>query len=168
MICYIGLGSNLGDRQENLRRAIDLLNTIEGIDVKRVSPVYESEPWGPVKDQPDFLNAVIEVSVEKDAHELLCICQRIEQRMGRAPAEKWGPRKIDMDLLYCGFLVVKDSKLVLPHPRIAQRFFVLKPLSDLAAQWKDPVTRKTVIQMLDQLVEQGEGLSAEKKYETAL
>lgn len=155
MLCYISLGSNAGDREGNLRRSLELFKEFPGLTLKRISSVYETQPWGPVKDQPDFLNMAAEVFWDKSARELLKVGQEIEKSLGRKTAQKWGPRNIDVDILYCGQTVLRDKDFVLPHPRIRERFFVLRPMADLAPQWKDPATHKTVAQMLEDLTDPG-------------
>jgi 2-amino-4-hydroxy-6-hydroxymethyldihydropteridine diphosphokinase len=126
----LGLGSNLGDRLANLRRAVDLLDR-DGIGVLRTSRVYETAPVGP--SQPDYLNAVVEVATDLDPHDLLRSCLEVEERMGRVRAERWGPRVIDIDVLTYGSEIIDDADLVVPHPRMHERAFVLVPLLELEA-----------------------------------
>lgn len=130
MLAYLGLGSNLADRLENLQRAVDLLDEHEGLHLLRSSRVYETEPVGG-PEQPDFLNAVIEVDTERSPRELLGACLEVEVAMGRIREERWGPRPIDVDLLTYGDLVLDEPDLVLPHPRMHERAFVLVPLTEL-------------------------------------
>jgi 2-amino-4-hydroxy-6-hydroxymethyldihydropteridine diphosphokinase len=127
--CYVGLGSNLGDRLENLRRAVELLDASDGVAVVRTSSVYETDPVGP--PQPDFLNAVAEISTDLGPHELLARCKAIEAELGRTPGERWGPREIDLDLLLYGDERIDTGELVVPHPRMNERAFVLVPLREL-------------------------------------
>lgn len=127
--CYVGLGSNLGDRLENLRRAVERLDASDGVDVVRTSSVYETDPVGP--PQPDFLNAVAEISTDLGPHELLARCKAIEAELGRTPGERWGPREIDLDLLLYGGERIDTGELVVPHPRMNERAFVLVPLREL-------------------------------------
>jgi 2-amino-4-hydroxy-6-hydroxymethyldihydropteridine diphosphokinase len=129
---YLALGSNLGDRLATLQRAVDLLDARPGIDVVRSSRVYETEPVGP--PQPPYLNAVIEVRTELEPRELLKECLAIENELGRVRAERWGPRTIDIDVLTFGAREISEPDLVVPHPRMHERAFVLIPLSDLTAE----------------------------------
>jgi len=125
---YLGLGSNLGDRLANLRRAVDLL--VEGgVDVVRTSRVYETAPVGP--PQPDYLNAVAEVATDLGPRDLLRACLDVERVMGRVRVERWGPRVIDVDVLTYGTETIEDADLVVPHPKMHERAFVLVPLLEL-------------------------------------
>jgi 2-amino-4-hydroxy-6-hydroxymethyldihydropteridine diphosphokinase len=126
---FIGLGSNLGDRLAHLRRAVDLLSAAEGVEVIRTSRVYETEPVGP--PQPDFLNAVAEASTTLPPSDLMRALLRIEQEMGRVRAERWGPRVIDLDLLNYGPDRIDEPGLIVPHPRMHERAFVMIPLLEL-------------------------------------
>jgi 2-amino-4-hydroxy-6-hydroxymethyldihydropteridine diphosphokinase len=127
---YLGLGSNLGDRLANLRRAVALLNR-QGVRVVRSSRVYETEPVGP--PQPEYLNAVIEAETALAPHDLLRACMAVEQAMGRVRAERWGPRVIDVDVLTYDDERIDEPDLIVPHPRIHERAFVLAPLLELTA-----------------------------------
>lgn len=129
MNAYLGLGSNLGDRLANLQRAVDLLDAGDGVSVLRSSRVYETEAVGP--PQPDFLNAVIEVSTSLGPGDLLGRCLRVEDEMGRVRTVRWGPRVIDVDLLTYGRQTVDLPDLTVPHPRMHERLFVLAPLLEL-------------------------------------
>lgn len=132
LIAYLGLGSNVGDRLANLRTAVDLLDSNDGISVMARSSVYETEPVGGVREQRDFYNAVVKVETDLEPHELLDLCKRVESELGRDPGgERHGPRPIDVDLLLMGDLVVGDDRLRLPHPQIRHRRFVLDPLLEL-------------------------------------
>jgi 2-amino-4-hydroxy-6-hydroxymethyldihydropteridine diphosphokinase len=133
MRAFIGLGSNLGDRAEYLRTAIRALATTTGIDVIQVSSMYETEPvGGPPQD--DYLNAVVEINTLLGHRALFDACMTIEHALGRDRngEERWGPRAIDLDLLAMGDLVVSDPDLEIPHPRLAERAFVLVPWSEIA------------------------------------
>lgn len=127
--CYLGLGSNLGDRAVNLQRAVDLLGGHAGIRVLRSSRVYETDPVGP--PQPDYLNAVVEVETALAARELLHACLDVERELGRVRTERWGPRVIDVDILTYGDETIDEPDLIVPHPRMHERAFVLVPLADL-------------------------------------
>jgi 2-amino-4-hydroxy-6-hydroxymethyldihydropteridine diphosphokinase len=126
---YLGLGSNLGDRLENLRRAVALLWD-RGIRVVRSSRVYETEPVGG-PPQPEYLNAVVEIEVDGSARELLDECLAAEDAMGRERTERWGPRIIDVDVLTFGDETIDEPGLRVPHPRMHERAFVLIPLVEL-------------------------------------
>ncbi len=130
---YLGLGSNLGDRMKFLQFAIDCLALESGQKVCRFSPVYETTPWG-ATDQPLYLNAAIEIETESSPSELLKIVKRIENAAGRSErAVKWVERELDIDILIFDRIVMHSGNLVLPHPRLAYRRFVLQPLSDIAS-----------------------------------
>ena len=126
---YLAIGSNLGDRLANLQSAVDGLAAADGIDVVAVSAVYETDPVGP--EQPDYLNAAVEVDTTLDAHALLAVGQRLEAEAHRVPGERWGPRTLDVDVLFFGDEHLDTADLVVPHPRWQERDFVLAPLADL-------------------------------------
>jgi 2-amino-4-hydroxy-6-hydroxymethyldihydropteridine diphosphokinase len=131
---YLGLGSNLGDRLEHLQAAVDGLAATRGVVVVAVSPVYETAPvGGPPQD--DYLNAVVAVDTTLTPRELLAVAQRLETARRRIHAERWGPRTLDVDVLLVGDARVDDADLVVPHPRLRERAFVLVPLSDLDPAW---------------------------------
>jgi 2-amino-4-hydroxy-6-hydroxymethyldihydropteridine diphosphokinase len=129
--CYIGLGSNLGDRESLLRRACEGLAKDPHITILRGSSIFESEPWG-YAEQPAFLNAVVEIDTELGPLELLLVLQSIEKRLGREKRFKWGPREIDLDLLLYADLQINRRGLTVPHPAMFERAFVLAPLAELA------------------------------------
>jgi 2-amino-4-hydroxy-6-hydroxymethyldihydropteridine diphosphokinase len=129
---FLGLGSNLGDRLGNLQRAVDLLTATPGVRVIRSSRVYETEPVGGPA-QPAYLNAVIEVETDLGARGLLSACLRVEGELGRVRTDRWGPRTIDVDLLTYGEETIGEPDLVVPHPRMHERGFVLAPLTELTA-----------------------------------
>ena len=137
---FVGLGSNLGDRLANLRRAVDLLAAGGAVRVVAVSRVYETAPVGP--PQPDYLNAVAEVRTSLGARELLDHCLAVESEMGRVRAERWGPRTVDLDLLSFGQEEIDEPGLRVPHPRMHERGFVLVPLLELTADPKLPGNRR--------------------------
>jgi len=127
---YVGLGTNLGDREALLRNAVTLLR--ERVDVRAVSSVRETEPWGLV-DQPAFLNAAVEVETELTPRELLDLLLDVERRLGRTrDGPRYGPRTIDLDLLLYGEQVLDEPGLTVPHPRLHERRFALEPLAELA------------------------------------
>lgn len=128
---YLGLGSNLGDRAAHLQSAVDGLSAHPRVRLVSASPVYETEPVGG-PPQPDYLNAVVAVDTDLDARALLGLAKALEAAAGRARGERWGPRTLDVDVLLVGEERVQEPDLVVPHPRIHQRAFVLAPLADLA------------------------------------
>lgn len=128
---YVGLGSNLGDRVAALSSALLALDSAPGVRVVRASAAYESEPWG-VTDQPAFANAVAAVDVAIGPHDLLVVCERVEAELGRVPGVRFGPRAIDLDLLLFGAERIETADLVVPHPRLLERDFVVTPLLEIA------------------------------------
>lgn len=125
---FLALGSNLGDRDAYIREAVAAMP-----DVVAVSPVYETEPVGPPGQGP-YLNAVVELDTELSPRELLELCRSLEMEAGRVRTEHWGPRTLDVDVLLVGDLTVDEPDLVVPHPRMWERDFVLRPLADLAPE----------------------------------
>ena len=136
---YVGAGSNLGDRRQNLDRGLTTLCSLPEVQLRAVSSVYETSPVG-MADQPDFLNAVIAVRSDLPAPALLQRMQEIEAEHGRQRAVRWGPRTLDLDLLLFGSDTVDMPCLRLPHPRMHERAFVLVPLCEIAPNLRDPVT----------------------------
>lgn len=145
---YFSIGSNLGDRYGNLRRAVDQLQ--QHMTITAVSPVYSTAPWGD-SDQPEFLNACVGAVTDLTPEQLLEQVKRIETEMGREPARHWGPRLIDIDILYFNKLLLDQEDLSIPHRYIAERAFVLAPLADIIPGFVDPRTLKTVEMMLDEV-----------------
>ena len=145
-VAYIALGSNLGDKEENLRRAIDLLAQA-GVEIVASSSFYATKPYG-VTDQPDFLNGVVEVNWTGSAVSLLHVLLATEKTMGRQRLRHWGERNIDLDLLFFGKEIINTQELVLPHPDLQNRLFVLEPLCELAADFVHPVLGKTMSLLL--------------------
>jgi 2-amino-4-hydroxy-6-hydroxymethyldihydropteridine diphosphokinase len=127
---YLGIGSNVGDRARHLQGAVDGLAAAERVTVVAVSPVYETEPVGG-PEQPDYLNAVVAVETDLTPRQLLEIAQRLEHEAGRVRGERWGPRTLDVDVLLVGDEHVDEPDLVVPHPRLFERAFVMVPLADL-------------------------------------
>lgn len=146
---YIGIGSNLGNREENCERAIRLL--IEhGITVTKRSSMIETEPWG-VREQPKFINMAVEIGTELDPEGLLHILKKIEEEIGRLPTSRWGPRIIDLDILLYDDLIIETPDLVIPHPGMSERVFVLKPLAEIAPEKVHPVLKKSIKSLLMEL-----------------
>lgn len=145
MITYIALGTNLEDRAHNLARARALLNA--QVTIINVSGIYETEPWG-VTDQPKFLNQVVQGDTKLSALDLLRFIKSIERAMGRRETFRYGPRLIDLDILLFGELILNAPNLVIPHPRMVERAFVLAPLAEIASSHYIPGTGLTVAQAL--------------------
>ncbi len=146
---YVGIGANLGDREESLRRAVELLGAADGIEVFAVSTLRETEPWGPVA-QPPFLNGVVAVETRLGPEALLATLLAVEHALGRRRDEatgRWGPRTIDLDLLLYGDRELDVPGLTVPHPRLHERRFALEPLAELAADAVVP-GRGTVAELL--------------------
>lgn len=150
---YLGIGSNIGDREANLREALERM-AAQGIDVVRRSCLYETEPQE-VRDQAWFLNAVVEARTDLFPLQLLARIQNIERAMGRQRVTPKGPRNIDIDILFYGRSVIQTAELQTPHPHIAARRFVLEPLAEIAPDLRHPVTGKTAGEMLAVLEPQG-------------
>ncbi len=131
---HLGVGSNLGERLAYLQLAVDELAKADGVTVVGVSPVYETAPVGG-PEQPDYLNAVVAVDTTLTARELLRVAQGIEAEAERVRTVRWGPRTLDVDLLLVGDERIDDPDLVVPHPRMTERAFVMVPLADLDPAW---------------------------------
>lgn len=144
---YLALGTNLGDRTANLKQAI--VSLTPQLEVKAKSGIYETPPWG-FEDQPKFLNQVLRAKTYLDPEPLLKHLKRLEVALGRKESFPNGPRLIDIDILFYDDRVVNTPSLVIPHPRLHERGFVLLPLMDIAPDLKHPVTQKSVREMAEQ------------------
>ncbi len=156
---YLGLGSNVGDRERHLRETIARLSAADGVNLVGQSRVYETEPMG-ITDQPRFLNMVVEVEIaeEMGAGELLALAKQIEREVGRTKRERWGPREIDVDVLLIGEERVKEGDFEVPHPRMWERAFVMAPLAELAPEVRGP-TGETAAEIAERLREE-QGINA--------
>ncbi len=146
----VGVGSNLGDREFLIRKAIESLRDLPRTIVARVSSLYETDPVGDV-EQPAFLNAVVWVETELEPRELLWQMLLIEKRMGRVRTQRWGPRPIDLDLLFYGKRVIDEPDLQVPHPEAEHRAFVLIPLSEIDPEFVHPGTGEGIRKLLKKL-----------------
>ncbi len=146
-LVYLSLGSNIGGRADNLRAALEQLAAPD-LRILRISPSYETEPVE-YTPQPWFINLVAEAETELFPRQLLLRIARVERALGRVRTVPKGPRTIDIDILLYGRAIVHTAQLEIPHPRMAERRFVLAPLADLAPDLRHPVTRKSVREMLD-------------------
>ena len=146
-LVYLSLGSNIGDREANLRAALERL-PCPGVRLLRVSSIYETEPLD-YTDQRWFLNLVAEAETSLFPMQLLAHTAKIERELGRVRTVAKGPRTIDIDILLYGTAVIRTARLEVPHPRMAERRFVLSPLAELAPDLRHPVSRRTVREMLE-------------------
>jgi len=147
-VAYLSLGSNMGDRHENLKKALEFLS--QRLRITKLSSVYDTEPME-VADQPRFLNQVCEVSTVLKPEMLLTVAKGIESKMGRLPKSHNLPRPIDIDILFYSDFIMETPDLTIPHVKIAERAFVLIPLSEIAPDLAHPITGKTVRQMFKDL-----------------
>jgi len=146
------LGTNLGEREQNMATALARLQ--ERLCLVAVSSLYETAPWG-VTDQPPFLNAAIAAETDLSPTELLAFAKGMEREMGRQPSGRWGPRLIDIDILLYGDLVLQTPDLVIPHPRLAERAFVLVPLAEIAPDVIHPGHQQTIQALLARVGREG-------------
>lgn len=146
-IVFVGVGSNLNDRQAQIQQALDLLQQDQGMEILRSSSLYETEPVG-VQHQSLFLNAVVQLSTEYSPQDLLAVLQSIEKRMGSQRTSRWGPRCIDLDLLLYDNKLIDQPDLIVPHPELADRAFVLVPLVEIAPSVVHPQRGKSMAELL--------------------
>ncbi|GBE01982.1 bifunctional folate synthesis protein [bacterium BMS3Bbin06] len=148
-IVYIGIGTNLGNREKNCWKALERLEEI-GVRVTKRSSLYETDPWG-VKDQPPFINMAVETETAFLPEDLLVKLKAIETTMGREKTYRWGPRVIDLDILFYDDMVVDTGSLRIPHPRLHERAFVLEPLSEIASEFIHPVMGRSIKELLGEV-----------------
>ena len=139
----LGLGSNLGEREKYIEKAIRSLHDIPEITILKISKLIDTEPYGKM-DQPTFINCALELETDLLPERMLKICQSIENKLGRIRTEKWGPRTIDIDLLLCEDKILNSDNLKIPHPEIEKRMFVLSSLVELCPNQIHPVSQKKI------------------------
>lgn len=142
----------MGDRAANLQAAITGL--AKNLAVTAVSPIYQTPPWG-ITDQPDFLNMCLTAETDLPSDELLALLKSLEKEIGRVPGERWGPRLIDIDLLFYANQIIQTEKLKIPHPELPERAFVLRPLADIAPDFVHPVLGETVVALAAKVDDEG-------------
>ena len=152
IICYIGIGSNLGNALKNCQHAVEILSLVNGIEITRVSSFYKTEPVG-IENQNLFINAVVEIKTVLSTHNLFQTLQNIEKDMGREREVKGGPRIIDLDLLFYGQEVFQDADLIVPHPEVQKRRFVLEPLCEIASYLIHPAFGVSIRGLKDRLID---------------
>lgn len=145
---YLGLGSNLGDRRRNLEAALDALRAHPQIAVTAVSSFLETDPVGGPPGQGKFLNAAAKIETDLSPEALLEELKRVERALGRKPGPRWGPREVDLDILLYGDTILDTEALTIPHPRMCERRFVMEPLAEIAPAARNPVTGRTVRELL--------------------
>lgn len=140
---YLGLGSNIGDREQQLKSAVERLDQVTDIHVQQVSSMYETKPVGYVV-QPDFLNVCLHIKTSLSPEVLLQQCLDIEKELHRVRKVRWGPRTIDIDVLLYGDQIIESEQLIVPHPRMTERAFVMIPLNEIASHVIEPRSKKTI------------------------
>ena len=149
VLVYLGLGSNVGDREEYIEQAITILKETPGIKVNRRASNYETEAAGGVPQAP-YINSAVSITTKLDPYELLSVTQGTEDALGRERGAEWGPRTMDIDILMYSDLVLSDDKLTVPHPMMHERLFVLEPLREIAPVAIHPVLEKTVSELFEE------------------
>jgi 2-amino-4-hydroxy-6-hydroxymethyldihydropteridine diphosphokinase len=149
---YLSLGSNLGDKKNYINSAISLLSQNNGIIISKRSSVFETEPVGN-KRQPNFFNAALKITTSIQPSELLNVCKKIEEKLGRVKRPRWYEREIDLDILFYDNLILNTGDLIIPHPEIYYRRFVLEPLDQIALNFICPKTNKSIHTLLKECVD---------------
>ncbi|HHW21000.1 2-amino-4-hydroxy-6-hydroxymethyldihydropteridine diphosphokinase [Thermodesulfovibrio thiophilus] len=144
---FLSIGSNIGEKEKNCFNAIKRLKEC-GLIINKLSPVYITNPWG-ITNQPDFANMAVETFTDFLPAKLLYKLKQIEKKMGRKPTIKYGPRLIDIDIIFYDELVYNSDELIIPHPLMHKRYFVLKPMNDIASDFLHPVFKLTIKELLD-------------------
>ncbi len=147
---FLGIGSNVGDKEQNIAKAISLVSRMERTVIEKSSSLYKTEPVG-YSDQDWFVNAVIRIKTPMNPNELLTALLAIEQELGRQRGRKWGPRIIDLDILFYDGLILEEDGLTLPHPHLHDRAFVLKPICEIAPDFMHPVLQRSLSAIYDEL-----------------
>lgn len=147
---YISIGSNIGDKKKNIEESINRIENIKEIRVSKVSTLIETAPWG-IEDQDEFINGVIEINTTLSPKELMRTLLKIEEEMKRERILRWGPRIIDLDVIFYDDLISSDEEIILPHPRMEERTFVLEPLNEIAPYMLHPIKNKRVFQLLNEI-----------------
>jgi 2-amino-4-hydroxy-6-hydroxymethyldihydropteridine diphosphokinase len=155
VLCYLGLGSNVDDRPGMIARAAVCLASRGDIVIRRLSRFYLTRPWGDA-DQEDFLNAAVEIETHLSPLDLLEAAKAVERGLGREPGRRWGPRRIDIDILLYGEEVVERDELRIPHPRLCERAFALAPLAEIAPDLVHPETGVKIAAYLAEIEKGGE------------
>jgi 2-amino-4-hydroxy-6-hydroxymethyldihydropteridine diphosphokinase len=161
---FIGIGSNLGDKIDNCRKAINEITAFA--EIVNVSSLYETEPVGN-EDQPNFINCAVEIKTDLSPHELLSHLNSVEDKLGRVRGEKWGPRVIDLDIIFYDDLVMKDDDLIIPHPRAHLRRFVLEPICEIARDFIHPELKTSILELLEKLGDSKMVIKLEQSFTTA-
>ncbi len=150
---YIGFGSNIDDRLLKKKKALELLGNSDCCEVIKVSSIYESKPYG-YKEQNNFLNCVAEIETSLSLKDLLILSKDIEKQIGRKQREKWGPREVDLDILFYNHLIYSDDKLTVPHKDVLNRDFVLIPLCEIAPEFVHPIEKKKICELSKENLEE--------------
>lgn len=145
---FLSLGSNLGNREELIKKAIKKLEKEKNVSIKKIASFYETEPWGR-KNQNWFLNTAIEIETSLEPRELLFVCNKIEKELGRirTPDNLWGERFIDIDIIFYNDLIINEKDLIIPHKEMYKRKFVLEPLKEICPEFLHPIYKKSVIDL---------------------